>query len=475
MFTCSNCDKVCKNKGGLTKHKNVCENANQEENKKICPYCKYKFNTVQNCKRHLEDNYCLEYKKILDEEKNNKIKHLENKQEEYENEYKKMAQEIKKLEKQLTDKNNIINELEIKQEKVCDEFKNEKEKLLIKIELISDHKDELIKQIERIEPTIETNKILAGKVGNKYINNNSNNNNCNNASNNLFFDVQAIGQMIEKIELTNDTDLIKIGKLFADTVHNISGAYISDQNRKTITYNDKNKNEVKDQQGKLMSKVWITEEKTVSKLNEWGEIIEQNKEQSINEKNDDEIIKYVNMSKDQKEIFKDPMKLQHEINKHLPNKYEKQLFHLSNLYESIKEVIFKSPNILLFNIRSFFYLFTNNSYNFVDHKKYINYVKNNNEEYIKLNSADLIFIIKHLFNEIIIENSQLLNQYLYKAIKLELNMIKHNNRKNTNEEMMENINTRFEELNNNIKWLSSDIKQDDEKITVFIDDLYNTW
>jgi hypothetical protein len=456
MFTCSNCNKVCKNKGGLTKHKNVCK----EENRKICPYCKYEFNTVQNCKRHLEDNNCLEYKKILDEEKNSKIKEYEN--------------EIKKLEKQLSIKNNIINELEIKQEKDHVEFKNEKEKLLIKIDLITEHKDELIKQIERIEPTIETNKILAGKVGNKYINSN-NNNNSNNGTNNLFFDVQAIGQMIEKIELTNDTDLIKIGKLFADTVHNISGAYISDQNRKTITYNDKNKNEVKDQQGKLMSKVWITEEKTVSKLNEWGEIIEQNKEQSINEKNDDEIIKYVNMSKDQKEIFKDPMKLQHEINKHLPNKYEKQLFHLSNLYESIKEVIFKSPNILLFNIRSFFYLITNNSYNFVDHKKYINYVKNNNEEYIKLNSADLIFIIKHLFNEIIIENSQLLNQHLYKAIKLELNMIKHNNKRNKNEELMENINSRFEELNNNIKWLSSDIKQDDEKITTFIDDLYNTW
>ena len=54
-------------------------------------------------------------------------------------------------------------------------------------------------------------------------------------------------------------------------------------------------------------------------------------------------------------------------------------------------------------------------------------------------------------------------------------MIKHNNKKNKNEELMENINSRFEELNNNIKWLSSDIKQDDEKITTFIDDLYNTW
>ena len=48
----------------MTKHENVCQEENK--NRRICPYCKREFNTVQNCKRHLEENYCLEYKKILE-------------------------------------------------------------------------------------------------------------------------------------------------------------------------------------------------------------------------------------------------------------------------------------------------------------------------------------------------------------------------------------------------------------------------
>lgn len=98
FLSCSKCNKICKNKGGLTKHENVC----QEENRKICPYCKYEFNTVQNCKRHLEDNNCLEYKKILEKQKDDKIKELENEIIEKDNKLKtkvtNYTQTIKKLE-----------------------------------------------------------------------------------------------------------------------------------------------------------------------------------------------------------------------------------------------------------------------------------------------------------------------------------------------------------------------------------------
>jgi hypothetical protein len=98
--SCSKCNKICKNKGGLTKHENVCQEENK--NRRICPYCKREFNTVQNCKRHLEENYCLEYKKILEKQKDDKIKELENEIIEKDNKLKtkvtNYTQTIKKLE-----------------------------------------------------------------------------------------------------------------------------------------------------------------------------------------------------------------------------------------------------------------------------------------------------------------------------------------------------------------------------------------
>ena len=69
MFYCSICKKECKNKGGLTKHMNICN----ETNKK-CEYCDKIFYSSQCLKRHLE-NSCNEYNNIL---KNKEQEYLQN-------------------------------------------------------------------------------------------------------------------------------------------------------------------------------------------------------------------------------------------------------------------------------------------------------------------------------------------------------------------------------------------------------------
>ncbi len=54
MFNCNLCNKICKNKSGLTKHILKCEETSQ----KNCDYCKKEFKSIYSLKRHIEDNRC---------------------------------------------------------------------------------------------------------------------------------------------------------------------------------------------------------------------------------------------------------------------------------------------------------------------------------------------------------------------------------------------------------------------------------
>jgi len=174
------------------------------------------------------------------------------------------------------------------------------------------------------------------------------------------------------------------------------------------------------------------------------------------------------MSKDQKEVLKDPMKLQQEINKHLPNKNDKDTFHLSELYERIKKFVFHKPS-MLFNINNFFDLVKEK---FVDKHTHLNYVLDNNKNYIKLTSPDLIFIIKKLFNEMIILQSEVCNPYLIIATENEMIANINNHKNKPIKELRDIIKNSFTALKKNIKWLSTEIIPDDEIIVNFIEDLY---
>ena len=54
MFNCIKCNKICKSKGGLTKHLKICENENNEDKQvenNSCKYCNKNFFNCYSLKR----------------------------------------------------------------------------------------------------------------------------------------------------------------------------------------------------------------------------------------------------------------------------------------------------------------------------------------------------------------------------------------------------------------------------------------
>ena len=276
---------------------------------------------------------------------------------------------------------------------------------------------------------------------------------------------------MSELIVDDQTTREKIGKYIGEKLTK-KGLYISDSSRKTIAYtNDKNE-EIKDEKGKNMSKIWNTEPRSIEKLEEWNNIIKDKIDECIKYQYDNGIEKYHKIKKEQSEILSDPATLQREINKHLPDKYDKQekSFHLSNLYKQIKDKIINYPKALFFDLYSFDDFLLNRYNEFVIDRN--NYVINDEKQKVKLTDEDLLYIYKTLYSDIVNNNKPGFNEIILKAIKQEINDVKFNIKKDSKDDYMDYIKSKLDLLYENSILLSGEIKKDHNLISYVIDRLY---
>ena len=454
MLKCTNCEKECKNKAGLTIHMNKCKKI---EN--ICEFCKHTFATIYSLKRHLEETKCNK-QELIEEEKETYLS-LQNKIKQYEEQINNLNNDCNNKIKRYEDKIEILNvknmDLMNENKLLSQKFTEETIKLEKDKELLNNHLSKLNHNLSNIS---ESNKVLSNKVGKNITNNNINSNN-NNQVFQLQFNKEIAGDIMDDLHLTGKVTVKELGKLISEELAKRSGVYISDIKRKTLTYVNEHDKEIKDEKGKNMAEIWNKEERCINKINEWNQATKDELKHTFNTY---EIEELKQIQTDQAKIKENSMVLQEQINEHLPTKYNKK-FHLSNWYNQLKSLIIKYPSYLLININDFSDFLIQQKLVHPDNFR----VLDDNKKLDKLKADELIYLFKTLNEELNLVNSY---DFVLKLLNSEMKRLYYSSKIDKCD--YNNIVDRItEKIENTLKWLSSDIKREDIIITDILNNLYS--
>lgn len=340
MFNCTNCDKICKTKAGLTKHLKVCSTSSHNN---ICEYCEENFSNSYTLKRHIEEKRCSKY-----------ISNLETK----------------------------YNEIKLQLE-ICETKLKEKEEYIKKIESNS---EDWKKQAFNVT---ENNTTLSHKVGNRIINNHTTNNNillpCLNNN--------QLGKYIKGVRVDKLTSVTNYCYQLTSDNKLENDAYVTNMRNRTLIYND-NGSEFQDVGCKQLSKNIADHPETKTKQVELKGHIQMLENQN-NYDNSESTKVIIKQMKEVCNVMDKAEVLEKEIPKHLQSINSVSKFVLNNYLNKIVKDVKKDAYSLLF-CNSIDILLSNHMKN----KEKLIVLDDNGKEHI-LSKKDIIYIINHLYTECI--------------------------------------------------------------------------
>jgi hypothetical protein len=432
-LNCTFCNKVCKNKTGLSIHISKCQTVVNK-----CIYCNKDFG--KNLKRHMEDKCCKGYLEYI--EKLLKMKTQEN--ENINKNKEEILLETEKLKQKILDlNNNIEKNKELSNDKIINlknDIKNQQEKIHI------------------LEIALDVNKTLANKVGNNTYNNSLNQvNTINNTINLPALTDEIIGNKINNILVDHTLNNLNVycKKLSLETF-----AYLSDASRNNLVFNN-GKRDIKDKEGEILSTKIASHPNTKKKKEEIELFLNEQKKYAKYEDKyfNDNLVKIEELNKNLDNV----KLLKEEIPSVLKNKdylieNKECKFMLNNFMNNLIMLFQKYPAEILFQ-GSPVELITTSKY-IKDRFKLI-VIDDNDKDYI-LTEHELLIIMINIYNSLSFTKPMTENE-----IKAFIKIF------NITEEYFE---TYFNNFQRNIKWLS-ELKQDNkeslERIKELLDDIKN--
>ena len=253
VYSCSKCNKVCKDKKGLTNHENKC---NPQE-RFICKYCENEFATKQNLQRHA--GKCDQKEKYeLYQAQLKYMKELEEKLLLEEKRYKKLEEDSKhksKLDNRTNDKLlKEIDTLHAANETYKKEMEQELKKIKEKEEAIQKEYIKLTNKYSVLVDSHNQERISIRNTPAMVINNNSN----VHQNSNLFYLKQFDPSILEGF-ISPPNNLVRNPAQLVDQLVNRgfnNHLRISDRSRKNLVWLDEEGKTVKDSNGvQIVSKV----------------------------------------------------------------------------------------------------------------------------------------------------------------------------------------------------------------------------
>lgn len=449
---CPSCSKIFKRNSGLVTHMKTCV---QQNNK--CIYCEKTFVNVQ---AHYETKcsgyICyienklkekeLEINKIITNYEiklNTSIEMYETKLKEEEQEYlqmdKKHLETIEQLRNELKQKDNDIKNL-----KQSFELELEKKELILE----KNHSEEKFNLLKELG--IKTNQTN---------NNNINSHNIINHNYHLMPPLTPeIGENIIKNildkQITHKTTINDIAKWITEQLQYF--VYIQNINKEVLVFrNEENKFE-RDQNGYLINQMLFSNPNGKELINKLYQLSKNEFFSNLDSLGNTEIVRRYEKDATKKEKLKqDTMKLQKAINKLLPVSQASVKFRFEKFLNQIKEYIQLRPDLLLFTPLEQFVNLLNQHWN----------EKNNPISTIcNIQSIDIIYIIKFLFQEIYPDLKPIDEKYKKIMIECAKNSLQKTNTLNYMPQLIEQI-------NKNIIWFASQIENNDEIIQSIVNKL----